>query len=422
MRRAPRFVPVGPATLVVVLSVTAAGGGCGTTDVVVLRGSPGADGGAPVAADASASSLGTLAEFCMGSGPPALVDMTADAGAVVTCPDQLAQRAFRYALCTCDNYVSYHTLVTDAFDGSKGAYDPSTASAGGSVGVNGALTPSGAMTIGGSLWASSPMNATTGAITVSGDVHVQGELVPAGAVTVTGDAWMAGGIQSTSDVTVQGTLHVPDGAPLNVGGMNFGAPERAPFQVAPACDCNASDFVDVAGIVATYKDHNDNAASNIPATLENATSAVEMNLPCGRYYLTRIGAGSASIQLTIDGRVAIFVAGDLATSDFVVKVPTGSELDLFVAGGVTVSGLFEVGSPDNPARARTYVENAVNLQSAAMLVGNLYAPSATVTIGGSAPTTLYGSIFARSVSAGSDLVFHYDESILTASSSPGCGD
>ena len=79
-------------------------------------------------------------------------------------------------------------------------------------------------------------------------------------------------------------------------------------------------------------------------------------------------------------------------SDFVIDVPTGSELDLFVGGNVTVRGTFPVGDPSNPARARTYVGGStVNLQGAAELAGNLYAPAATLMLGGTAPTTLFGS-------------------------------
>jgi hypothetical protein len=428
MRRAPRCAaPAWVGLLLAASWLGAAGGGCGTTDVPVFLASSGADGGPPASVDGSANSLGTQGEFCMGSGPPALIAMTADAGLLSTCPDQLVQRAFRYALCTCDDYVNSHALVTDAFDGSKGPYDPSTATPGGSVGVNGNLSSSaGDLTVGGSLWASSPADIDTGAVLVSGELHAQGELHPTGNVSVAGDAWLAGGIQTTGDLTVHGTLHVPSDVPIDVGGMNFGTPDRAAFQVAPVCDCDPSDFVDVAGVVATYAEHNDDAPSTIQRdTLANVTSDLQVTLPCGRYYLKSIGAGSASIQITIQGRVAIFVAGDVSTSDFSVVVPTGSELDLFVAGGVTVAGVFEVGSTQNPARARTYVENAVNLQSASTLAGNLYAPSATVTIGGSAPTILYGSIFARSVSAGSDLTLHYDESILNeslANAGSTCGD
>ncbi len=127
--------------------------------------------------------------------------------------------------------------------------------------------------------------------------------------------------------------------------------------------------------------------------------------------------------MTAQGRVAVFIGGDLSTtSDFVVDVPAGSEVDLFVENGVTVGGAFAVGEASNPAAARTYVgnTNTVNLQGAAQLAGNLYCPGAQLVLGSQAPTTLYGSIFAARLTAGADLTIHFDEAILASSSSSGC--
>jgi hypothetical protein len=63
---------------------------------------------------------------------------------------------------------------------------------------------------------------------------------------------------------------------------------------------------------------------------------------------------------------------------------------------------------------------SVNLSSAATMAGNLYAPNATLVLGASAPTTLYGAIFASAVTASADLRIHYDESILAPASMPAC--
>jgi len=405
---------------------------CGTVDVPVLSLLGGADGG-PATPDAALPSLGTKAEYCAGSGPPLLVDAFADGGTVSTCPDPLVQRAFAYALCTCNEFISDHALVTDAFDGSQGAYDPSTALDGGSVGVNGELQP-GSMQVRGSLWASSAMAiSTTSAVQVSGDLHAEGEMLPGGTLDVGGDAWIANGIQSMSAVTIGGTLDVPTGVPFDVSGTpTFGSRVSTPFQVAPACECEPSELVDVAGVVATYKVHNDDEALAIDATsLENVQSAMTMTLPCGRIYFTSIAANQAPITLTAAGRVAVFVGEDISTtSDFQIEVEPGAEVDLFVAGTVTVGGSFLVGDTTYPARARTYIGGAtVNLlggptgnpQSAATLAGNLYAPNATLDLGGSAPTTVwYGSIFASSLIGSADLMIHYDDAILTQSSTPAC--
>jgi hypothetical protein len=433
MRRVPRCVAPGLLALAV-----GAGWGCGTTDIPVLLVSDGGlgasvEGGGEARVDAGieaqaptpdAASPGTNQDYCSGTGPPVLVETT-DGGSTAICPDQLAQRAFRYALCTCTGYVSDHALVTDAFDGSQGAYDPSTAIAGGSVGVNGNLHSTGLLQISGSLWASDSTDITTSTVTVSGDLHAQGELHPAPTLAVQGDAWMASGIQTSGDVTVNGTLHVPAGEPTSVTGtFTHGAIDAAPFQVLQPCDCDPADLVDVAGVVATYQTDNDDASLGIsPTMFENVqvdTSSTPTPLRCGRIFLTRIGA-NAPIHWATTGRVALFVAGDLSVSDLQIDVPPGTELDLFVAGSVNVRGAFQVGDQNNPARARTYVGGtSVNLQSAATLLGNLYAPHATITLGGTAPTALYGSVFANGLSSGSDLTIHYDEAILTPSSPPLC--
>ncbi len=430
MQRIPRCVA--PGLLVAALGV---GWGCGTSDILVLVGPGGADasveaqGLLPEASLPLEASLPvTEQDFCQGSGPPELVQTATDGTSTKMCPDQLAQRAFRYALCACRDYTSSQALVTDAFDDTQGAYGPSNMTAGGSVGVNGELHP-GPLTIGGSLWASSMTGdiATTSPIVVSGDLHAQVELHPA-SLTVQGDAWLASGLQASGDVTVKGTLHVPATEPIDVTGtFTPGHVDGKSYPYAPACDCDPSHIVDIASVVRTYETQNDDEALHIDrgmlanVQLDDGAPPPPISLPCGRIFFTSIG-GSAPIHLITQGpRVAIFVEGDLATSDFQIDVPTGSELDLFVGGSITVRGKFLVGDPSNPAHARTYVGGStVNLASQATLAGNLYAPGATITLGGNAPTTLFGSIFASTVSSQSDLTIHFDEAILAPSSMPVC--
>ncbi len=426
---AHRVAPLAGMTCVVALGVAS----CGTTDVSVLSEQDigaGPDGGSNVEAGGTTDGASSVdggssrAAYCAGSGPPTLVDAT-DAGAVSTCAGQLAQASFRYALCTCDGYVGSQALTTDAFDSSAGPYDPAHALPGGSVGTNGNLNASGPMTVGGSLWVSDTTGLTSNAaIAAAGELHVQGEIHSGPSLRVGTDAWMASGIQTAGDLTVKGTLRIPTGAPLSVGGTkSVGTVTNTPVQVAPACDCAPQDLVDIGGYVASYRAQNDDAAAGIdPKLLENVKAPLTATIPCGRIFFTRVG-GTAPIHLTAQGRVALFVGGDLSTtSDFLVDVPAGSELDLFVEGNVTVGGAFRAGSAANPSKARTYVggNGTVNLQGQAELAGNLYAPAAQLVLGGSAATTLYGSIFAARINAGADLTIHYDEAIL-ASGGAGAG-
>jgi hypothetical protein len=415
---------------------------CGTADVPVLLLAADEDGGVDSTSIPDATSFpedrslhdapsfppdaplfGTLAEYCAGRGPPLLIDEAGDAGPESTCPSLLAQRAFRYALCTCSGYVSTHGLFTDAFDSTQGTYDASAARVGGSVGDNGGLSP-GVLQIGGSLWASNSMIGltTSSPVEVKGELHAQAEVHAGPSLDVQASAWMASGIQTTGEVTVGGTLYVPMGAPIEIPqGMEHvaGPVDTTPFPVLPACDCALSHQVDVAGVVETYRAHNDDEALHIdPSMFDNVQSPLttaQSTLPCGRIFLTQIGPSTVPIHLTAQGRVAVFVSGDLSTeSDFIIDASPGNEVDLFVEKSVNVGGTFRVGDPSNPAGGRTYVGGTkVNLQGASEFAGNLYAPMADLLLGGSAPTTLFGSVFVGSFSATSDLTIHYDESILS---------
>lgn len=388
---------------------------CGSTDVQVLSTDDAGAGADAGLSDATYGDGGTRAEYCAGSGPPVLVTRD-DAGTHVTCADRLAQTSFRFALCTCDGYVNAHGLTTDSFDGAKGAYDPGAAKAGGSVGTNGNFNSSGALSVGGTLWAGDATGMSLGAA-----AEAKGELRCAGhagtaALKVGANAWVADDLVANGDLAIAGTLTIPAGKTLSATTQTIGKIVRAPVTVAPPCDCNAADFVDVASFVESYRSFNDDAAVPIdPRLFESPSAPVDVTIPCGRFFFTRVGA-NVPVKITVLGRAAIFVGGDLsATGDFVVDVPRGSELDLFVEGNVTVGGQFRVGDVQNPAKARTYVGGGgtVNLQNATNLAGNLYAPRAEVVLGDAA--TAFGSIFARRVSAGGDLTIHYDESVLRTS-------
>src|SRR5439155_15568612 len=58
----------------------------------------------------------------------------------------------------------------------------------------------------------------------------------------------------------------------------------------------------------------------------------------------------------------------------------------------------------------------VNLQNASTLAGNVYAPRAELVLG-SQSTTVFGSVFARRLSARGSVAIHYDEGVLQAGAS-----
>lgn len=354
----------------------------------------------------------TQAGYCAGKGPPVVVG--GDGGVVSTC--QLAKNTFRYALCSCDGFVGSNTLRTDAFDSTKGPYSPASATTGGSVGTNGNFSSSGEVDVGGSLWASSASGLTLGGpAQARAELHSAGNTSTGATFSVGTDAYVAENWNGNGSVTVTGKLTMPAGKTLTAPTKTIGATVVAPVTVGPACDCDPAKLVDVAGIVEGFRPaaKNDNAAMGIDqAAFESVSTATTRAVPCGRLFLTRIST-SAPLKLTLTGRTAIFVGGDVALgADFEIEVPNGAELDLFIGGNVVASGGFQLGSAATPATARAYVggNGTINLSRATTLAGNVYAPKAEAVLASGG--TVFGSIFARRVATQGDLAIHFDESIV----------
>ena len=247
---------------------------------------------------------------------------------------------------------------------------------------------------------------------------------PSPMLVVQADAWMASGIQTSGDVTVAGTLHVPAGEPTDVSGtFNHGAIDGTSFPVLPACDCASSDFVDIAGVVATYEAHNDDAALGISSTmLENVQSDTSMNLPCGRIYLTRIGA-NAPVHLTAQGHVAPVRRRRPVDDVRLRDRRAGGERDRSLRGRERhrerpLSG----GLPVEPG-ARAHLRRGEHREPAE----RRHARGQPLRAGRDDHARWNGArrrstdpSSRRRLSSGSDLTIHYDEAILTPSSTPAC--
>jgi hypothetical protein len=370
-------------------------GGCGasTADVGV---DPGARGEGTTGPEPS----GSRDDYCRGSGAPLVVG---DGPRPSTCAGDLASVTFRFALCSCEAYVGSEALITDAFDARSGA--PLTGTVAGSVGVNGKFDASGPLRVGGSLWVSSEADLViNGEAEVGAELYAGGRLSGSGSLRVGADAYVAG------EVALGG--FVPGGAVLAPPG---GAVPRP-------CACDPAALVNVAGFIAAFRERNDNAAIGLDArALDSYAGAASLALPCGRYYLTR-AAGDGPLALEVGGRVALFVGGDLSLGgDLSIAIAPGAELDLFVGGNVNVAGAFGKGAEQAPSRVRTYVAGGgtLNLQGPATLGGNLYAPRAELVAARGAE--VFGSVFARRVSAAGPLTLHYDASVLASACPPSSG-
>ncbi|MCB9599481.1 MAG: hypothetical protein H6720_03840 [Sandaracinus sp.] len=361
-------------------------------------------------------------DYCLGSGPPILVGD----GDAVECVGRTA--GFRFALCTCDDLVTSHTLTTDSFDSGRGPY-MAPGGVGGSVGTNRVSSSSATWDVGGSYWASGSGAVTAGSpLAVGSELHVAARLAGS-RVDVERDAWVGGGV-GLEALRVVGTLTVPEGRDLVAASSEIGATVRAPVDVAAPCACDPADQVDIAAYVAHHTTDNDNASIGLdPGALANVSSETTLDLPCGRFYLASVSA-TAPITLRVAGRVALFVDGPLtANDDFTVELAEGAEVDVFVTGTVTAAGAFSLGSAEAPARARLYVatNGTLNMSASTVFAGNLYAPNAELVTAGD--LEVFGSVFVRRLAASGAVAIHYDTRILEAGDScdppdvcESCGD
>jgi hypothetical protein len=259
--------------------------------------------------------------------------------------------------------------------------------------------------IGGSIWTPN-LTALNGSAHIAQALHSGKGAAVAGSVSVDGDYYAS--VPITGAASIKGVQYVPS-------------------TVAPPCDC--TEQVPIAAYVTAFATDNDDAASGLtPQSLGVGAVDANITLACGRYYFDEITARS-SVTITLKGRTAIFVAGDVLTNgglSFVFE--PGAELDLFVTGNFNINGSAVFGNTDAPARARLYVagtELAANGNS--RFAANVYAPNATIGLNGGHNTR--GAIYARGVELNGDLDLEYDEAILKVQGceAPGgdcksCGD
>jgi hypothetical protein len=343
--------------------------------------------------------------FCDGGGP---VIEVGDG----RCGGDLARRVFRFAICTCEAFVASAAVTADAFDSRVGPY---SSGPGGALGVNGRLDLGQPTTIGGVLMLgdSSGMNAGAGArLEIAQHLASAGPVVSEAEVVVHGNL-LANGRVVARDLSVGGTLTVPEGATVEVSGtLDAPEPTRAPVSVAAPCDCAQGAFVDIpAEVDARRLEHDDERAGLGPESLAHRNGQVD--LPCGNYFFERISS-SSDLTIHATGRVAIFVAGDVAVAGrLAVTLAPNAEVDLLIAGQLVANVPPEIGAEDRPTAARVYIGGAGTIQlGGGSFYGNLYAPRAELVTSG--PMEVFGALFARRIAATGTLTSHFDRAIEAA--------
>jgi len=348
---------------------------------------------------------------CDGVGPPVIVGDTGRA----LCGGGVAERSFRYALCSCSAIALSTTITTDVFDSRSGPY-MAPGGRGGAVGSNGDVMLSSPMSFGGSLWIGgagglrSPGSGSP--VTVGGELRSAGPVGTGSALTVDLDAHVAGDV-TASELTIGGELVTPAGAVVMAGTERISSRRTDAVSVPAPCDCDPSVLLDVAGLVAAASTDNDNAASSIDATaLDGYDGDTRLTLPCGRFFFDGV-SGTGDLTLEINGRAAVYVRGDLSSGGALrVEIAAGAELDLFVDGVLASASEVAFGSPEHPASARLYLggSGAVNLTGTSRFAGNVYAPRASLQTSGA--LEVFGSLFVGGIAASGGVEVHYDAAVL----------
>jgi len=317
--------------------------GCAQTDLVARRADDTCAAGKPCTGPESCEpQLCPAAEsrsaLCQNTGLPVLAGDGCSAE-----PDSLP--LWRFAVCSCSDFISSSSVTIDAFTGAPGNVVPGQ----GALGVNRDLSLPSATRIG-------------------------------GAVEVVGNSSLAAGVAVR---------------PVRVA--------RQP------CQCAGDKLLDVAGAVAARRDDNDNNSGAALAvdSLDGFSGAFELTLDCGRYYFTRI-AGRQKLTLRTRGNVAIYVAGNLELDD-ALEVSGDGPVSLFVAGEIRVRGPFSLGGGSgSSSKAGLFADSrgTIDLGGSSVIAGNLYAPHAELVNSGS--LVLYGSLLVRRAAPAAELVVHYD--------------
>jgi Stigma-specific protein, Stig1 len=349
--------------------------------------------------------IGNGPNNCPGGGPPVTVGSQPSNQ---QCAGTVAQVSFRWGLCSCGAVSALGTINTDGFASNQGPL--LDGGLGGSVGMNSLLNIT-SPKIGGVLWVkgSSLIGGLTKDGVVRQDLNVGGTIQGNG-TKVSGDARLGG--SSASNLMVSGKVFTPTEANLtNVTAA--GGEVRGPVNVAAPCDCEPSQLIDIKGIVADGKARNDNTLIGLSVdALNQGTTPLRLDLPCGRYFLTQI-ASTAAITVAVHGRTALFIETSI-NAEVAFVVDPNAELDVFIGGSVLAVKPIRFGSPETPAQSRFYINGSFGTAADGTIAGNFYMPTGTFgTVGN---YTVYGSVFAGGFSTAGKTDIHYDRAILNAGS------
>lgn len=342
------------------------------------------------------------------------------------CLGSLAAQTFRHALCACDTLdLSFWGLTTDAYDSAAGPYAASRALARAShVGVNGKLTGTNPIVVGGSLVVADALGPDAlPALLIQGDLRVGGPFTFSQPVDVAQNLWLASDLRGSAALHVAGNLIQAaagtreSSPPLQLDGQDL----RTPVAVGDPCPCDAGEPLDIQAFVAAAKAHNDNQLAGIsPDRLDTLFTEDRIELPDGkRIFLTRIGAqlgtpvdgAIGTVTFAVEGRSVLVIESFISVGGGLsLELGPDAELDIFVGGDVSI-GVLQAPPPmgNRPARVRVYVGGSY-FHAQVFAETNVYAPRAGTFL---LSNDLYGSLYARNIlTSGGELRVHFDTSVL----------
>jgi hypothetical protein len=339
-----------------------------------------------------------------GGGPPVIVD-DGDAG---TCTGNLSKKTFNWTICSCNNINATSALYADGWDSTKGPYKPKQIAGG--LAANKSVQSSDTITDYGKMNAA----ASTGTSISSSNVIAVYDEVQNGSNWSTGNDTAGANVYSAGNISggsldIAGTLFQPTGK--THGGVTYKTLTNQAVTVNPQCNC--TNKIPVAAIVAWAKTHNDDTTVGLdPGLLTKATSTVHVDFPCGSYYLTGFTTG-VPVAIVVHGNTAIFIDGNLTTNDqFEITLSgTNATLDLFVSGTISPSAQITIGNSNWPALTHVYVGSAQSFtfSSETLISGNVWAGYATVDW--ASTSDMFGAIFSNDFTMSSELNIHYDQGV-----------
>jgi hypothetical protein len=187
----------------------------------------------------------------------------------------------------------------------------------------------------------------------------------------------------------------------------------SPSPPAPPCACDPK--LDVAGLIAAHRDDNDNAHIGLDPQhgLKALDGALELSLPCGRYYVDAFYAAHP-ITLTVLGPVELYVndamVADGAGSIDIQLAPEG-QLDLFLKDGTATKNHVAIGTHAAPPRTRIFSGQGSTLYFGGntTLGALLYAPQSNLVTGGT--FEVFGAVAVGSASSSAPVRVHLDHAL-----------